>query len=267
MIEKEGRSPGLEIEIHAGRTPELIRLARVAWAVSGSVGLELMVEALPSVVLYKIRRFDLWVASFFIKSRYISLVNLLADTELFPEYLTWRDVSDDLVRWALSWLDDPTARNEARAALATLRYHVARPGASDRAAERIVSWLGQRSEDAASRAERGERSPHFSRLNSTLQPDHAGEPEARDASRWHLAGSVQANVNVCTPCPGFSESLRSRSPQQKKGNAERPLSTDVKGLFRLSHAPRRDVRVKASSGRGSSPASPSSGRLSSLIRR
>ena len=135
VIEKEGRSPGLEIEIHAARTPELIRLARVAWAVSGSVGLELMVEALPSVVVYKIRRFDLWVASFFIKSRYISLVNLLADTELFPEYLTWRDVSDELVRWSLSWLDDPSARNEAREALATLRYHVARPGAADRAAE------------------------------------------------------------------------------------------------------------------------------------
>ncbi len=84
VIEQEGRSPGLEIEIHAARTPELIRLARVAWAVSGSVGLELMVEALPSVVLYKIKRFDLWVARFFIKSRYISLVNLLADTELFP---------------------------------------------------------------------------------------------------------------------------------------------------------------------------------------
>ncbi len=113
VIEKEGRSPGLEIEIHAARTPELIRLARVAWAVSGSVGLELMVEALPSVVVYKIRRFDLWVASFFIKSRYISLVNLLADTELFPEYLTWRNVSNELVRWSLSWLDDPSARNEA----------------------------------------------------------------------------------------------------------------------------------------------------------
>jgi lipid-A-disaccharide synthase len=179
VIEKEGRSPGLEIEIHAGRTPELIRLARVAWAVSGSVGLELMVEALPSVVLYKIRRFDLWVASFFIKSRYISLVNLLAETELFPEYLTWRDVSDDLVQWALSWLDDPTARLETREALSTLRYHVARPGASDRAAERVVSWLGQKAENAAGHSEKAERSPHFSRPERRLRPDPARESEAR----------------------------------------------------------------------------------------
>jgi lipid-A-disaccharide synthase len=179
VIEKEGRSPGLEIEIHAGRTPELIRLARVAWAVSGSVGLELMVEALPSVILYKIRRFDLWVASFFIKARYISLVNLLADTELFPEYLTWRDVSDELVRWALQWLDDPTARQEAREALATLRHHVARPGASERAADHIVSWLAQKPEAPAGHAERTDRSPHFARAERRLRPDRAGEPEAR----------------------------------------------------------------------------------------
>ncbi len=177
VIEKEGRSPGLEIDIHAGRTPELIRLARVAWAVSGSVGLELMVEALPSVVVYKIRRFDLWVASFFIKSRYISLVNLLAENELFPEYLTWRDVSNDLVRWALSWLDDPAARVEAREALATLRYHVARPGASDRAAEHVVSWLGRRSANMAGHSQEIDRSPHFSRPERRLRPDRVVDPE------------------------------------------------------------------------------------------
>ena len=142
-IAGEGPSPGLAIEVHAGRTPELIRLARVAWAVSGSVGLELMVEALPSVVLYKVKRFDLWVARWFIKSKYISLVNLLADAEVFPEYLTWRDVSDELVRWAIAWLDDSEARARATASLLMLRHHVARPGASDRAAERIVAWLRQ----------------------------------------------------------------------------------------------------------------------------
>jgi lipid-A-disaccharide synthase len=95
-------------------------------------------------VLYKIKRIDLWVARQFIKSKYISLVNLLADAEVFPEYLTWRDVSDDLVRWALAWLDDSEARARATASLVRLRHLVAQPGASDRAAERIVRWLEHR---------------------------------------------------------------------------------------------------------------------------
>jgi lipid-A-disaccharide synthase len=137
----DGASLGPSIEIHAARTPELIRLARVAWAVSGSVGLELMVEALPSVVIYKVKRFDLWLARPFIRARYISLVNLLADMEVLPEYLTWRDVSDELVRWAVAWLPESAARAEVASALETVRHNVARPGASDRAAGRIVTWL------------------------------------------------------------------------------------------------------------------------------
>ena len=89
----EGQSAP-RIEVFAARTPELIRIADVAWAVSGSVSLELMVEALPTVILYKLNRFDLWIARPFIKAKYITLVNLLADEELMPEYLTERDVSD-----------------------------------------------------------------------------------------------------------------------------------------------------------------------------
>ena len=131
----------LPIEVHAGRTPELIRLADVAWAVSGSVGLELMAEALPSVVLYKMRAFDLWLARKFIKAKYISLVNLLADAELYPEYLTSEDVSGQLADWARTWLNDPAARAEKAAALAALRDRDASPGASDRAADRIVAAL------------------------------------------------------------------------------------------------------------------------------
>lgn len=145
LLVRQGGPPRLTIDIHVGKTPELIRLARVAWAVSGSVGLELMVEALPSVVLYKVKRFDLWVARWFIKAKYISLVNLLAGDEVFPEYLTWRDVSGELARWALAWLDDSDSRARATASLLALREQVARPGASARAASHIIEWLKQHS--------------------------------------------------------------------------------------------------------------------------
>jgi lipid-A-disaccharide synthase len=129
------------LQIHSARTAELIRLADVAWAVSGSVGLELMAEALPTVVVYKIRPLDLMVARQFIKSKYISLVNLLADAEVMPEYLTDHDVSAEMAAWALRWLNDPAERERAAAALAELRGRVAVPGASERAADRIIEHL------------------------------------------------------------------------------------------------------------------------------
>jgi lipid-A-disaccharide synthase len=139
----EDGKPGnpTSITVYAARTPELIRAADVAWSVSGSVSLELMMEALPTVILYKLNKLDLWIARPFIKAKYITLVNLLADAELMPEYLTVHDVSDDLVRWARTWLEDPLARARATADLAALRHDVARPGASRRAAEIIARRL------------------------------------------------------------------------------------------------------------------------------
>ena len=62
------------------------------------------------MILYKLNRIDLWIARPFIKAKYITLVNLLADEVLMPEYLTVRDVSDELSGWARAWLDDPIAR-------------------------------------------------------------------------------------------------------------------------------------------------------------
>jgi lipid-A-disaccharide synthase len=168
-----GASPS--IEVLAARTPELIRLARLAWAVSGSVGLELMADGLPSVVLYKVKRLDLWLARPFIKAKYISLVNLLADEEVFPEYLTWRDASGDMVRWALAWLDDTEERARATTALEALRRRVAHPGATDRAAERIVTRLSRRRDEATadrlvpSTAYRG---PHEPGVRQPAQGEH-----------------------------------------------------------------------------------------------
>lgn len=136
------RASGLDLprlEVFQARTAELIRLADVAWAVSGSVGLELMVEALPTVIVYKVNRLDLALARPFIKAKYISLVNLLAGAEMMPEYLTDRDVAPELASWALRWLGDPAERARAARALADLRDRVAVPGASERAADWIAT--------------------------------------------------------------------------------------------------------------------------------
>lgn len=142
-----GATPTIEpdrLEFFASRTPELIRLADVAWAVSGSVGLELMNEALPTVILYTIRSRDRILAWMFKRSRFIGLVNLIADDGVMPEYLTHEDASPELALWALRWLNNPKERDAASRRLAQLRELVAKPGASERAATRIAAFLGYR---------------------------------------------------------------------------------------------------------------------------
>jgi lipid-A-disaccharide synthase len=135
---------GLPIEVHVGRTPELIQAAVCCMACSGSVSLELLYHKKPTVILYWITRFAYWVQGFFNKSRYITLVNLLAGRELFPEYLTWEDKSAQIAAHVARWLVDDNRREELVAELAKLKARVARGGASRVGAEYILSQLDDR---------------------------------------------------------------------------------------------------------------------------
>jgi len=154
---------GLPVEVHVGKTAELIRLACCCMAVSGSVSLELLYHTKPTVVLYKISPLAYFVQHWFRKVKYITLVNLLATDELFPkdlapfdpaqedadrvlfpEYLTWEDKSAQIAAHVVGWLSDPRAREARIAELARLKAEVAHGGAADSAAEYILKALAPR---------------------------------------------------------------------------------------------------------------------------
>lgn len=134
----------LPLEIHVGKTAEIIEAADMCVAVSGSVGLELMYRRKPSVIVYKYSRLARLVSKQFITCPYISLVNLLAEEEIFPEFLTYRDESAAIADQLLSWLNDPVAYAEVVAKIATIRERVAIPGACERAAEFVTERIRER---------------------------------------------------------------------------------------------------------------------------
>jgi lipid-A-disaccharide synthase len=132
---------GREVEVCFGRTPEVIRAATVAMAVSGSVGLELLHDLLPTVVVYKTSHLFEQVARRVANFQHVSIVNLLAGRELFPEVAggAWAPdrIADPLVRC----LTDPAARTASQTALRELRDRIAVPGACDRAADALIADL------------------------------------------------------------------------------------------------------------------------------
>jgi lipid-A-disaccharide synthase len=157
----------LPIEVHVGRTAELIRASQCTMAVSGSVSLELLYHTKPSVILYYISRPAFFVQSFFRKVRYITLVNLLTTDDLFPkrvavydpadpvdagvlmpEYLTWQDRSRQVADHVIEWLTDPARRDARVAQLAELKEQVGHGGASCRAADYLLGELTKRSRPA-----------------------------------------------------------------------------------------------------------------------
>jgi lipid-A-disaccharide synthase len=133
---------GLPVEAHAGRTPEIIHLAHSCLAVSGSVSLELLYACTPSVILYKLNWYGMTLSTLFQQCRYISLPNLLAGCELFPEFLTTGCPAEQMAGHVLGWLDDPRAYQALRGELAQVRDRVAAPGACDRAAAEVLACIG-----------------------------------------------------------------------------------------------------------------------------
>ncbi len=158
---------GLPVEVLVGRTAEIIEAADCAMAVSGSVSLELLYHTKPTVVLYYISRLAYFVQTFFRKVRYITLVNLLTATDLFPkrvaiydpndpvdahvlmpEYLTCRDKSGQVASHVIEWLTEPAKRAARVAQLAELNERVGHGGASRQAADYMLQVLDARQKPA-----------------------------------------------------------------------------------------------------------------------
>lgn len=155
VVEQHLAGVDLPVEIHVGRTPELIECASACAAVSGSVGLELMWRGKPTTVVYRLNStLDLKVGNFFRTCRFISLVNLLAEEEVFPEYLTVGDPSAEMAGHLLRWLNEPAERAAVVAKLQALREKVAEPGACERAARTIAEQVASRSQATGSGAAR-----------------------------------------------------------------------------------------------------------------
>lgn len=152
---------GIAADVYVGRTPELIHAAACCMACSGSVSLELLYHAKPSVILYQVSRFGYFMQQRYRRVRYITLVNLLTAQEiatprpahiydkndpsdahaLLPEYLTRTDKSAELAGHCIEWLNDADARWGREIALRQLRDRHAGGGASERAAEYIARVL------------------------------------------------------------------------------------------------------------------------------
>jgi lipid-A-disaccharide synthase len=136
-------SADLPIETHVGRTPEIIELSRACLSVSGSVSLELLYRRKPSVIVYRLNRFERAVARRLLTTKFICLVNLLADQELYPEFLTDHCPAEGAATRILTWLDDAAARAALVGELDALCSRAAIPGACARTAEFILKTLAQ----------------------------------------------------------------------------------------------------------------------------
>lgn len=180
FLAESGLNAEAECPIFVQKTPELIHAAECCLAVSGSVSLELLHHLKPTVIVYRVSKLAFRIQGWFRRVKYITLVNLLAASDLFPddlspfdpqqpdaaevpfpEYLTCEDRDRQIAQHAIDWLTDPAAMRDRVDRLTRLRDAFGSGGASQRAAQHILSALP----DAPAKIPR----PHF----LAPQRDHA----------------------------------------------------------------------------------------------
>lgn len=130
-------------KITYAQTYRLLQYSEAALVTSGTATLETALFRIPQVVCYKtpLPKLIYWVFKNILNTKYISLVNLIADKivvqELFAKYFSFKNISDELYKI----LNNETYRQEMLNNYDDIIKTLGKAGASDDAAKIIVNNL------------------------------------------------------------------------------------------------------------------------------
>jgi lipid-A-disaccharide synthase len=137
------------VRVVSGGVHHLLASADLAFVASGTATLEAALCGAPMVVVYRTSSLTYALARLLVRLRWISLVNIVAGEEVVPELLQGRARAAELERQGDTILSSPERASAMRAALALVAAALGPPGASERAAEQVLSALASSPEHAA----------------------------------------------------------------------------------------------------------------------
>jgi len=129
------------IEMVGGHVQEVLRSANACVITSGTATLEAAICGTPMVVAYKLSSPSYYVARMLVRIDHISLVNILAGGSLVPEFIQRQARPEAIAQAVKQILTEPEMRHRIVAGLGEVYRRLGKPGASRRAAERILDEL------------------------------------------------------------------------------------------------------------------------------
>lgn len=129
------------IEIRVGGLSDALAQADLAITKSGTITLECAMFGVPAVVFYKTSWPTYFIAKKIVNVKYLAMPNLLAEEEIFPEFVQQVATPENLARAGLELLRDVARRQTVKGKLEKIVASLGAPGATERAAEAILSLL------------------------------------------------------------------------------------------------------------------------------
>jgi lipid-A-disaccharide synthase len=128
-----------DTEIQIGNLPQALAQADVAIASTGTVTVECAFFGVPTVTLYKTSWLTYQIAKRIVKVKWLTMPNILADEEVFPEFVQGAATPDHIAGAALELLQNEPRRIQIKKRLAEVVSSLGGPGANTRAAAAILS--------------------------------------------------------------------------------------------------------------------------------
>ena len=134
--------PELPIEIRHTSLEAVCRYADLALVASGTATLEVAAQQCPMIVMYHVNPVS-WhlVGRWLVKTNYISLVNILADRQLVPEFVPFHGQTDAVTAKALEILQNDEQRHQTRSDMEKLMAPIVKPGAAANVAKIVEQML------------------------------------------------------------------------------------------------------------------------------
>ncbi|MGQ3683513.1 MAG: lipid-A-disaccharide synthase [Candidatus Loosdrechtia sp.] len=141
LIEKITAGSGVSCKIITGNIHEIIKASRLCIAGAGTVTLQIAYYHKPMIIVYRISPFAYFIASPFLITPYIGLVNKLANKMIVPELLIYRKNYKWIANEAVQLLTDSRKRHTCIQELSALMEAIGKPGASAHAADEVLKEL------------------------------------------------------------------------------------------------------------------------------
>jgi lipid-A-disaccharide synthase len=120
---------------------DVLAQARFCLVASGTATLETALFDVPMLLLYKVSAGSYWLARRLVDIEHIGIVNILAGRGIVPEFIQGDAQAPLILPKALELIADTPARAAMQSAFSEVRQLLGEQGASERAAQEILSYL------------------------------------------------------------------------------------------------------------------------------
>jgi lipid-A-disaccharide synthase len=145
---RQGWPEGASIKVVEGQTYDALAHADASIVSSGTATVEAALLDAPMAVIYRVSRLTALLARPLLRTRFFSMVNLIAGRQVVPELIQNDCNPENVAKHILRLLRETGAAGQMRAGLGEVREKLGPPGAVERAADAIVELLARSGNDS-----------------------------------------------------------------------------------------------------------------------